>query len=195
MSTEHRESILNAATEVFARYGFKKASIDDIARRAGVGKGTVYLHFDSKEALFATVVQTTWARAFQALTGGVSQARTAEGKLRAFCRGRRDQVVELARTLQVSEETVLELIPLAIPHLQEFAERELSLVETLLAEGVAQGVFAVREPRLLAVGLLAWLDGLHPLLFASGGGGHDLRAGTDELLEAVLRGLAKNPTP
>ena len=87
MSTEQRDALLQAATEVFSRYGFK-ASIDDIARRAGIGKGTVYLHFDSKEALFATVVRDLWAGIFGDFRTAVRQARTPDGKLRAFCRAR-----------------------------------------------------------------------------------------------------------
>ena len=52
-----RRAILDAATQVFARYGFRRASIDDVARQADVAKGTVYLYFASKEALFASVVE------------------------------------------------------------------------------------------------------------------------------------------
>jgi AcrR family transcriptional regulator len=47
-----RASILRAAAKAFARLGFKKASIDDIARAAGVAKGTVYLACESKADLF-----------------------------------------------------------------------------------------------------------------------------------------------
>jgi TetR/AcrR family acrAB operon transcriptional repressor len=43
---------LDAAARLFARYGFDKTSVDDIAREAGVSKGAVYLHFPSKDALF-----------------------------------------------------------------------------------------------------------------------------------------------
>jgi AcrR family transcriptional regulator len=51
-----REAILDAATHAFARHGFKKASIDEIARAAGVAKGTVYLACETKEDLFYQVV-------------------------------------------------------------------------------------------------------------------------------------------
>jgi len=44
--------ILNAAVEVFLKYGYKKTSIDDIATHAKIGKGTVYNYYQSKEALF-----------------------------------------------------------------------------------------------------------------------------------------------
>lgn len=56
LDPEKRARILDAATELFARFGFKKASIDEIAAGAGVGKGTVYLMCESKEDLFFQVV-------------------------------------------------------------------------------------------------------------------------------------------
>jgi AcrR family transcriptional regulator len=47
--------ILEAATRLFARYGFRRTAIEDIAREAGVAKGTVYLYFDSKDAVYLAV--------------------------------------------------------------------------------------------------------------------------------------------
>ncbi len=47
-----RDAILEAATGVFLRYGFKKTSMDDLARAAGISRQGLYLHFATKEALF-----------------------------------------------------------------------------------------------------------------------------------------------
>ena len=44
-----RDLILDAADRLLARYGYQKMTIDDLAREVGIGKGTVYLHFNSKE--------------------------------------------------------------------------------------------------------------------------------------------------
>lgn len=52
MDAAKRETILEAAARAFATFGFKKASVDAIARAAGVAKGTVYLCCDSKADLF-----------------------------------------------------------------------------------------------------------------------------------------------
>src|SRR5215467_5583291 len=52
MEREKREFILSAATRLFARFGFKKTSVDEIAKQAGVAKGTVYLAAETKEDLF-----------------------------------------------------------------------------------------------------------------------------------------------
>lgn len=49
--------LFEAAAELFARYGFRKTSIDDITRAAGVSKGAMYLEFPSKEALFEALVR------------------------------------------------------------------------------------------------------------------------------------------
>src|SRR5690349_22013716 len=51
--------IVAAALEVFVERGFAATKLDDVARRAGVTKGTVYLYFESKEALFKAVVRET----------------------------------------------------------------------------------------------------------------------------------------
>ncbi len=52
MEREKKECILSAATRLFARFGFKKTSVDQIAKDAGVAKGTVYLAAETKEDLF-----------------------------------------------------------------------------------------------------------------------------------------------
>ncbi len=52
MDQSKKECILTAAVRSFTRFGFKKASVDDIAKDAGVAKGTIYLAADNKEDLF-----------------------------------------------------------------------------------------------------------------------------------------------
>ncbi|CAE6734064.1 TetR/AcrR family transcriptional regulator [Paraburkholderia haematera] len=54
-SDDKRDRILDSALMLFLRYGVKRTSIDDIAREVGIAKGTIYLSFDSKAALFAAI--------------------------------------------------------------------------------------------------------------------------------------------
>jgi AcrR family transcriptional regulator len=56
MEATKKECILVEAAKAFTRWGFKKTSVDDIAKRAGVAKGTVYLAAESKEDLFYQVL-------------------------------------------------------------------------------------------------------------------------------------------
>jgi AcrR family transcriptional regulator len=57
-SAARRDAILDAALDEFAARGFEGARLDDVARRAGVAKGTIYLHFRDKEALFQELVRS-----------------------------------------------------------------------------------------------------------------------------------------
>lgn len=58
-----REEILAAAVRVFARKGFAASRIDDVAAEAGIGKGSVYLYFDSREALLDAAFENMTAAA------------------------------------------------------------------------------------------------------------------------------------
>jgi AcrR family transcriptional regulator len=53
-----RQAILEAALTVFAEHGYEAARLDDVARRAGVAKGTLYLYFNDKEALFESLIRS-----------------------------------------------------------------------------------------------------------------------------------------
>src|SRR5262249_51221476 len=55
--SERREAILTAALEQFSVSGFAATRLDDVARRAGVAKGTIYLYFRDKESLFQELVR------------------------------------------------------------------------------------------------------------------------------------------
>ncbi len=58
---ERQEDILNAALEVFSEHGFAATRLDDVAQRAGVAKGTLYLYFPDKETLFERMLQSVTA--------------------------------------------------------------------------------------------------------------------------------------
>jgi AcrR family transcriptional regulator len=51
------ERILDAAAELLERWGYKRLTMDDVAQHAGIGKGTIYLHWKTREALFEAVLQ------------------------------------------------------------------------------------------------------------------------------------------
>ncbi|MEV6159526.1 helix-turn-helix domain-containing protein [Nonomuraea sp. NPDC052129] len=62
MSDERADWILETAAELLVSWGYRRVTIEDVARRAGIGKGTVYLHFNTKEVLFLTVLLREQAR-------------------------------------------------------------------------------------------------------------------------------------
>ncbi|MDK2882283.1 MAG: hypothetical protein PWP58_619 [Bacillota bacterium] len=96
-TTGKAEAILAAALRVFAEQGFSQARVEDIARAAGVGKGTIYEYFTSKHAIFEEAVEQGMARYLNCLDEELAAPRPAEEKLRriarlhvAFVAGHRD---------------------------------------------------------------------------------------------------------
>ena len=51
------ERILDAAAELLERWGYKRLTMDDVAQHVGIGKGTIYLHWKTREALFDAVLR------------------------------------------------------------------------------------------------------------------------------------------
>ena len=61
---ERADRVLDSAAELLLRWGYRRVTIEDVARHAGIGKGTVYLHFRTKDALFLTVLLRAHRRLF-----------------------------------------------------------------------------------------------------------------------------------
>jgi AcrR family transcriptional regulator len=80
---ERREAILAAAVDVFSRSGFQGASIDAIARRAGISKALIYEHFPSKQDLRAAVLEDHVAELFRRLAESAATDEPGEVRLRA----------------------------------------------------------------------------------------------------------------
>jgi AcrR family transcriptional regulator len=164
-----REAILDAALTVFAEHGYEAARLDDVASRAGVAKGTLYLYFKDKEALFEALVRS----AVPPILGRVSAAAAMPGMapgdvLDLFFATFRKEVLGTRRKLLLR--LIISEGP-RFPTLAEFYYREvvshgLKLMRAVARNGVASGEFssdaAARFPQLIVAPLLmaAIWDGL-----------------------------------
>jgi AcrR family transcriptional regulator len=81
-----RELLLRAAEQVFARVGYEKAQVDEIAEAAGFSKGGLYAHFKSKEELFLALYKAKTANYRATLRHALDSAPTREKKIAAFRR-------------------------------------------------------------------------------------------------------------
>jgi AcrR family transcriptional regulator len=78
------EEILDAARQVFARKGFRDASVDEIAQAAGVAKGTVYLYYSSKEAVYQAALEDGLRRLIDEIRARMAAATGLREQVRAF---------------------------------------------------------------------------------------------------------------
>jgi AcrR family transcriptional regulator len=159
-----QKAILDAALDVFAEKGFDAARLDDVAARAGVAKGTIYLYAPSKQALFEALVR-------QAIVVPVAEASAAlfaqdlgtEALLRALLTFFRVEVLGTRR--REIAWLVLTEAPrrpeLARFYHDEVASKGVALIRTVAERGIARGELAsdalVRFPQLAVAPALASL--------------------------------------
>ncbi|MEY4957231.1 MAG: hypothetical protein RL409_1488 [Gemmatimonadota bacterium] len=151
---ERPTQILDAAFREFGERGLAGARLDDIAKRAQVAKGTIYLYFPNKEALFREMVHGTIVSALveaEASLAGLA-SETAEAQLRrlgqgwwTFLRTERVQVLQRLVSLELGQ----------FPDLMQFYADEViargrRLVSGIIARGVERGAFRDVDPQLAA---------------------------------------------
>lgn len=120
-SAAKREAILNAALEEFSSQGFAAARLDDVARRAGVAKGTIYLYFADKETLFQELARSM----LSPLVGHLESLAHVETPFPALARGLVDLMVR--EVLGTRRKDIIRLIiseGTRFPALAEFYHRE-----------------------------------------------------------------------
>jgi AcrR family transcriptional regulator len=157
-----RADILSAALDEFTARGFEAARLDDVARRAGVAKGTIYLYFADKETLFQELVRSM----VNPILGTLEHMREldiparllVEGMLNTFVREvfgtRRKDIVRLILAEGPRFPAIAEF------YYREVVGRVLAIVRPLLARAHARGELSsdalVRFPQLIiAPGLVA----------------------------------------
>ncbi len=140
-SLDRRDAILAAALDEFSSRGFEAARLDDVARRAGVAKGTIYLYFRDKESLFQELIRAM----LTPLVGTIEALGEADLPLPALA----DRIVELF-VREVYETRRKDVVRLMIsegrrfPKLAEFYYREvlsriIAAVRSLLRRAAARG--------------------------------------------------------
>jgi AcrR family transcriptional regulator len=146
----NRERIIEAARTVFAERG-GEAQMDDIAREAGVGVGTVYRHFPHKEALLAELV----AAKFRTFGDNAERALEVEDPWEAFAGLLRANAEQCVRDIGVQQ--ALSRIPdvwrLAQPEFERLDALANQLVERAQKAGVLRSDFTVAEIPMLMSGL------------------------------------------
>jgi AcrR family transcriptional regulator len=189
-----REEILAAATEVFASCGFAGTDVQVIADLLGLGKGTVYRHFNTKRALFLAAVDR-----------GMQQMGE---RMREATEGVEDPLARLGRTVRAYLaffDEHPELVELIIQERAVFRDRKkptyfvhqernirpwIELVERMIADGQVRPF----PPRRIADVLTSLLYGAMFTNYFTGTR-KSFRAQTDEIMDIILNGILTEPSP
>lgn len=159
-SDETRTAIVNCAAEVFAQHDFHEVLTDDIAHRLGIGKGTIYRYFRSKEEIYLAAIgdglsglRAAVDRVLQEDADLPATIEALAGTLISYFWQRRDFFVLLHRLeAKLSEEQRADW--------QRSRDEVVAMVARRLRGAVARGTIAAIEPRLAVEALFGMIRGV-----------------------------------
>jgi len=154
-TAERREAIIEAALDEFISRGFTATRIDDVARRAGVAKGTIYLHFKDKESMFEELIRTALVPLIGRLHAPPPIGGTVRDAVEAFAR---TFIQEVAATRRGDIVRLIVAEGPRFPSIADFYYREVvsrglagmrALIELAVSRGEIQQKNLARFPQIL----------------------------------------------
>ena len=195
VSDQRRHQIMDAALTVFSHLGFERASMDDIAKEAGVSKGALYLYYKSKDAIIAKLLQLFFDQALKQVKLLAAGEGSVTEQLLAFTRVLTREMDRMAAMQPIS----LQFYAIAArhatirQHLRAYFAEYRALMEEVIQRGIAQGELrADISPAETAVTLTALLEGL-ALLWLIDPQATDWHVQVESSTQLLIQGLSASP--
>lgn len=153
-----RELILEAAFRLFLVKGLGDTKMIDIANEAGIGKGTIYEYFSSKEELFETLFEQKVISAYQRIDEVLAQKTTAKSKLMAYV----SFDSTLTKNMPVSRDVINNLMIDSSSHcsspartcIKRLMDYRFSILYDIISDGIKNGEFISADPMMASVAVM-----------------------------------------
>lgn len=186
---DSRKTILDAAFRCFSENGYNGTSMDDIVRESGLSKGTLYWHFENKQALFMAVFD----RFIKEMMGPFEEVMAMDGSA-----SERLRAIGGVSSLALEESEGLMTIPLNflfeiwqdegfVNHYMGIMQQFATFTENLLEEGIASGEFRPVNVSEAAWGFMALIDGI--MLYHMSGAPGDFLQQLQTMTDIFISGL------
>ncbi len=196
-TTDHiadiKDSIIEKASSLFRRYGFKKTTMDDIASSMSKKKSSLYYYFANKEDVFKAVVEKEAHSMGEALRAKIAQEKTPENMLKAYLLERTRQFKDKANYYAALRSDYLSNLAFVEKIREKYDNNEKQIIQQILEKGIEEKRFEIENPSLAASALVSILKGFEVSLIL-----HDEENAevTDEqadyLIKILFYGIAKN---
>ena len=191
-----RDLILDAVDTLLARYGYKKMTMEDLAQQVGIGKGTIYLHFRTKEEAVLSHVDRIIERLLQELQSIATAPYPIQKRLQKMLVTRVLFRVDSVRDYSQNLNDLLSsLRPSFLARRRAHFAKEAEVFASILQEGKNSGIFFAKDCKATAQALLSATNSLLPfsLSVKELGKRKDIERMTLEIVNLLLKGLCKKP--
>jgi len=188
-----RNKIVSISSNVFSKFGFKKATMEDIALASGMGKSSIYYYFKSKEEIFEAVVQKEAHELSLELEKRVIKVNdNPKDKIRNYVLIRMRYLKEMVNFYEALKNDYLGNLTFTERIRKKYDKEEQQIIKKLLEEGVNQGIFKVRNTKFASIALVTFLKGLESsLIIDEDINLENLEETLDEILQIIFYGMVK----
>lgn len=185
--------ILGQASQVFSKYGFKKATMDDIAKASGMGKSSLYYYFKSKEEVFEAVVKKEADLLRIELEKKVINSNeNPKEKIRSYVLIRMKFLKEMVNFYDTLKNDYLGNLAFTERIREKYDREEQQFIQVLLQQGIDAGIFKLKETKISSITLATALKGLETaLLIKNTIPQNQLEKHLDEMLQILFYGIVK----
>jgi len=157
-----KEQIVNAAASIFNEKGLENTTVDDIAKKAGIAKGSIYLYFKTRDEIFLEGIKYAANTRIEKLKELLSLYKSAKDKLQALLKAN-------AKMAETHPEIFFMNYALIISThrniksqgASEYFKKYLELVEEIIKEGIKNKEFRALDPRIMALTIILTQDLSH----------------------------------
>jgi AcrR family transcriptional regulator len=185
-----REKILSVAARMFGKYGFRKTTVDEIARMAHKAKGSVYYYFKSKEDLFLAVVSQEINVLKTGLTRIIVDSQDATGMIRNYLVSRMILMKDAVNYHESLKADFANDFSFLNGCRLEFTRFEIELMKAILDRGVRENKFQIKDTQATAQVIIMAMKAIE-IPFYSQHKIAEYEHTIVELLDILIRGLEK----
>ncbi|MCK5693980.1 MAG: helix-turn-helix transcriptional regulator [Bacteroidales bacterium] len=188
---EVRIYIVGVSRRIFTRYGFRKATMEEIASTSQMGKSSIYYYFKSKEEIFRAVVEFEARMLKERLSRIIGKNNSPPERLKAYILFRLHHVRTLENFYAALNEETLSHMGFILDIRRTFEIEEQQLVGEILEDGMKQGVFQLSSSKIGAIAISTMMKGLELPLLLDEAHKTDREELMEDLIRVLLYGILK----
>lgn len=186
--TKKKMTILDVAQSLFARFGLSKTTIEDIAKKARMGKASIYYYFKNKESIFQEVISKEGHVVQEKIRKAVNAEELPQDKMRAYFLTRMLSLRSLANYYSALRDEYLDHYAFIEKERQSHDVFEITMVSNILQEGIQKAKFEIDDVTLTAETIVTALKGIEyqwPIQVAE----EQIKNNVDALLKILFKGI------
>jgi AcrR family transcriptional regulator len=162
---EYRKKIVDTAGQIFSRYGFRKTSMDEIAKALNIGKSSIYYYYKSKEAIFEAVVRNEANILRNELTRTIKSVESPLEKMKNYVFVRMRSFEKLSNYYNAIFDKNLDHFEFIEKVREKYDREELAILRLILYDGARKKFFNIGNSEYTAMAFQTTLKGLEVPLF------------------------------